>query len=121
MSYEFYKVLHLTGVILTFSGLIGLLTVRMSGTALEGKTKTLVFISHGLGLLMALVGGFGLLARLGMAQSMPHWVYVKLVIWLFLGGAISVVKRKGHMGWPLYGVLIALFVVASYLAVSKPF
>lgn len=121
MSYEFYKVMHLTGVILTFCGLIGLLTVRMAGATLEGKTKTLVFISHGLGLAMALVGGFGLLARLGMAQSMPQWVYLKLAIWLILGGAISVVKRKGHIGWPLYSILILLFIVASYLAVFKPF
>lgn len=121
MSYEFYKILHFTGVILTFSGLMGLLTLTMTGTPVEGKTKSLVFISHGVGLFLALVGGFGLLARLGLAREMPTWVYGKLVIWLVLGAAIALVKRKGRFGGPIFISLIALFITASYLAVIKPF
>lgn len=121
MSYEFYKIMHLTGVLLVFSGLVGLLTVRMAGVAVEGKVKSLVFISHGVGLLLALVGGFGLMARLGMAQSMPTWIYGKLVIWLALGAGIAFVKRKGQMGWPVFIALIAIFIAAGYLAVVKPF
>ncbi|AGH94999.1 SirB2 family protein [Pseudobdellovibrio exovorus] len=121
MSYEFYKIMHLTGVILVFTGLVGLLTIKMSGGALVGKTKMLVFASHGVGLLLALVGGFGLMARLGMAQSMPTWIYGKLIIWFILGGAIALIKRKANIGGLLYGGLIAIFLVASYLAVIKPF
>lgn len=120
MSYEFYKILHLTGIIMVFTGLVGLLTIKMSGGALEGKAKSLVFMSHGLGLLLALVGGFGLLARLNMVSSLPHWVYGKLLIWLILGGAIAGVKRKGHMGWPVFILLLAVFVAAAYLAILKP-
>jgi hypothetical protein len=121
MSYEFYKILHLTGVILVFSGLIGLLTMTMSGVVAAGKTKTLIFVSHGLGLFLALVGGFGLLARLGLARDMPTWVYGKLVIWIILGGAIAVVKRNGRFGGPIFLSLVSLFIIASYLAVIKPF
>lgn len=121
MSYEFYKIMHLTGVILVFTGLVGLLTIKMSGGTLVGKTKMLVFASHGVGLLLALVGGFGLMARLGMAQSMPTWIYGKLIIWFILGGAIALIKRKANIGGLLYGGLIAIFLVASYLAVMKPF
>lgn len=121
MSYEFYKILHLTGVILVFSGLVGLLTPVMAGVAVEGKLKKMVFMSHGIGLFLALVGGFGLLARLGLARDMPVWVYGKLVIWLALGGAISLVKRKGRYGGPIFLTLVALFIAASYLAVVKPF
>lgn len=121
MSYEFYKIMHLTGVILVFSGLVGLLTVRMASVPVEGKVKSLVFISHGVGLLLALVGGFGLMARLGMTQSMPTWIYGKLVIWLALGAGIGFVKRKGQIGWPVFIALIAIFILAGYLAVVKPF
>lgn len=121
MSYEFYKVLHLTGVILVFSGLVGLLTVKMSGGVVAGKVKSLVFLSHGLGLLLALVGGFGLMARLGLHQGIPGWIYGKLAIWLILGGAIAVLKRKGQLGWPLFLGLIVIFIAAGYLAVVKPF
>lgn len=121
MSYEFYKILHLTGIILLFSGLTGLLTVRVLGIEITGKAKSIVFISHGIGSLITLVGGFGLLARLGIIGGLPLWVYGKLLIWLILGGAIALVKRKGHIGWPLFISLILFFIVANYLALTKPF
>jgi hypothetical protein len=121
MSYEVYKILHLTGIILIFSGLVGLLTVKMSNGIVEGKTKSLIFMSHGIGLLLALVGGFGLLARLGLARDIPNWVFGKLAIWLILGGAIAIVKRKGQLGWPIFAGLILLFIAAAYLAILKPF
>lgn len=121
MSYEFYKIIHLTGIILTFSGLIGLLTMLMSGATVAGRAKSLVFISHGVGLLLALLGGFGLLARLGYMQNMPNWVFAKLAIWLFLGGAIALVKRKAQWGGTLFLVFIAVFILAAYLAIMKPF
>ncbi len=120
MSYEFYKMMHLLGLVLLFSGLVGLLTVKMSGGKVEGSTKSLVYASHGLGLVLLLVGGFGLVARLQLAQNMPSWVYVKLAVWLFMGGAIGLVKRKGHIGWPIFLTLTFVFLIATYFAVMKP-
>ncbi len=121
MTYEFYKIIHLVGIVLLFSGLIGLITVKMSGGQLAGATKSLVFVSHGVGLVFLLVSGFGLLARLELARNMPNWVFVKLAIWLFMGGAVALAKRKGHIGWPLFISLIFVFVIAAYFAVYKPF
>ncbi len=121
MSYEFYKIMHLLGLVLLFSGLVGLLTVKMTGGKVEGSTKSLVFASHGIGLVLLLVGGFGLMARLQLTQAMPNWIYVKLAVWLFMGGAIGLVKRKGHIGWPLFLSLILFFLIAAYFAVYKPF
>jgi hypothetical protein len=121
MPYEVYKIIHLVSIVLLFSGLMGLLTIRMAGVELTPKVKRLVFMSHGIGILFILISGFGLLARLGLTQNIPGWVYGKLTIWLVLAAAISIVKRKGHMGWPIFILLMALFTAAAYLAVVKPF
>lgn len=119
--YEFYKIMHLTGLILIFSGLVGLLTLKMAGAAIEGKVKSLVFIGHGVGMLLTLTGGFGLLARLGMVREMPNWVYAKIFIWLVFGGAIALVKRKGELGSKLFLAMVAVFISAAYIAIYKPF
>ncbi len=121
MSYEFYKLIHLVGIILLFSGLAGLITIRMSEGRLDGKVKGFVHITHGTGLLLILISGFGLLARLGLMRDIPNWVFGKLLIWVVMGGIIALVKRKGHIGWPMFFLLLALFIVAGYLALFKPF
>lgn len=121
MSYEFYKIIHLTGIVLLFTGLVGLLTLKMAGAEVSGKTKKLVFSAHGLGAFLILLGGFGLLARLQLAANMPNWAYAKLAIWLLAASSISIVKRKGHLGWPIYLGLLVLFVTAAWLAILKPF
>ncbi len=69
-----------------------------------------------------LVSGFGLLARMGFMhdQGLPFWIYVKLTIWLIMGGIIALVKRKGAIGWPLYFLMMAIFITAAYFGVYKP-
>ncbi len=121
MSYEFYKMLHITGIVLLFSGLVTLLTMKVAGIPLEGTSKRFAFLAHGLGLVLILVAGFGLLARLGLVSSMPSWVYIKIAIWLYFGLAIALIKRKGQLGWKLYIPLILVFMIASYVATEKPF
>ena len=121
MSYEFYKIIHLIGIVLVLTGLMGMLTVKMSGATLQGATRRLVFLSHGIGLLFVLVSGFGLMARLNMTQAMPHWIYGKIAIWLIFGGAAALIKRKAQVGTLNYLLLVAIFVAAAYLAVLKPF
>lgn len=122
MPYEIYKILHLTGIFLLISGLVGMLTLVWSGHGPTGKVKTFAFVTHGLGLLFLLVSGFGLLARMGFMHdsSWPGWVYVKITIWFIMGGVIALLKRKGHIGWPLYFILMAIFITAAYMGVYKP-
>ena len=121
MSYEVYKIIHLVAIVLLFSGLVGLLTIQMSGGVLAGKARSMVFLSHGIGLMLLLISGFGLLARLGLTSGLPGWIYAKLIIWFILGAAISVVKRKGIIGWPIFISLIAIFTIAAVVAITKPF
>lgn len=121
MSYEFYKIVHITGVIMVFLGLAGILGLRLAGPNLPAGPRRLFVITHGVGLLMAFVAGFGLAARLNMFQNLPMWVWAKIVIWLVLGGALTLAKRKGHVGAPLLVLFIGLACTAAWLAITKPF
>lgn len=121
ISYETYKIIHLVAIVLLFSGLVGLLTIQMSGGALVGRVRSMVFAAHGTGFLLLLISGFGLAARLGLINGLPGWIFAKLGLWLVLGGAIAVVKRKGMIGLPLFLVLIGLFVATAIIAITKPF
>ncbi len=121
MSYEFYKVLHLTGIFMTLCGLAGVLGLRMATVDLPARGRKLFMITHGIGLVLALVGGFGLAARLQMFANLPVWVWAKIVIWLVLGGALTLVKRRGQIGAPLLVLMIGLAVTGAWLAVNKPF
>ncbi len=122
MPYEFYKILHLIGLILLFSGLSSALALKMAGVPFQGPVKKMAFITHGTGLLFMLVAGFGMMARLGMmADPTPGWVWAKIGIWLLLGLAVSMAKRKGQIGWPLIVLFAGLGATAAWLAIAKPF
>lgn len=119
MPYQVYKIIHLTGIAMTLMSLGALSLYAITGgtkAALEWRKP--VMITHGVGLLLALVGGFGLLARIGHAWPWGGWVFVKLAIWLFLGGATALAYKKPRALW---GLTIALFAVAAFMANYKPF
>lgn len=121
MSYEFYKVIHLAGILMVFFGLAGILAMRMTTATLPRSPYLLFVITHGVGLLFALVAGFGLAARLGLMSGLPGWVWMKIAIWLILGGVMTLAKRKGYIGWPLLVSFLALGAAAAWLAIMKPF
>lgn len=121
MSYEFYKVIHIVGLILTFSGFAFLISLNLAQVAMTPPTRKLIFISHGIGLALLLVSGFGLAARLGFLHNIPTWIFFKLGIWLIAGGLITLIKRKTKLSVPLFGFVILLGATAAYIAVNKPF
>lgn len=121
MTYEFYKVLHMLGLMTLFFGFGGLLIATFSGVALQPKARGMAFATHGLGLLLIFISGFGMAGKLGLMKDMPHWLQGKMVIWLLLAVCISLVKRKGRIGWPITILLLGLGTTAAFLAVNKPF
>lgn len=116
MSYPFYKVLHLLGVVLAFLSLGALVVAARSGHA---ESRRLAGITHGLALLLLLVSGFAILAKLSL--GFPAWVLVKLVIWALLGGVIVLIRRQPQSSTLWWVLLPLLGAVASYLGVYKPF
>ncbi len=113
MDPQFYKVLHLIGVMFLFIGLGALFLIGKNG---DGRKPAVIF--HGIGLLFLLVSGFGLLAKASL--KVEGGVMVKLVIWLVMGAMIVVAKKgllKGYVGWL---VIVVLGGIAAYLGGQLP-
>ena len=59
-------------------------------------------IGHGIGLLLILLGGFGMQAKMKdvyqavYGSGFPTWLIIKIVIWLALGGGIVLAKTQNH-------------------------
>jgi hypothetical protein len=122
ISYSVYKIVHLSGILMVFLSLGGAAMHAINGGEKNHAWRKPVAITHGLGLLLALVGGFGLLARLGIAHGgLPGWVIAKLGIWLILGALLAVLIRKKNLAKSLWIFVIFLGGVAAYLAGYKPF
>jgi len=113
MSIQLYQIVHIFSVILmtavTFSAL--------ASPRPENRRRSMMW--SGILAVVALVTGFGLLARLGLA--MQGWVIVKLTCWLALTLLTSLAYRQPNQGRSLAVLtLIAVFLAVS-MAVMKPF
>jgi hypothetical protein len=124
IGYGTYKLIHFLGIFLLFLGLGGLsLHAANGGTKASNRARGLVAATHGLGLFIILLGGFGLLARLGVmhAGGFPGWIWTKLGIWVLLGVAMMLPYRRPELGRLLWFVVPLLGGVAAYMAIYKPF
>ncbi len=122
ISYAVYKIVHLVGVLMVFLALGGVATNAINGGTKNHSWRKPVAITHGVGLLLSLIGGFGLLARLGIVHGgLPAWVMAKLGIWILFTVLIGAVSRKPNWAKPIWPLIIVLGATATYLAGSKPF
>ena len=116
MPHSFYLLMHMSGLVLLTLSLGGLLMHRQMGA---GDRPRILSVFHGVGLLLILVAGFGMLARLGINWPWPGWMYVKLVLFLVLGGFPALTKRvDAGKGW---WIAIILILLAAWTGVMKPF
>jgi hypothetical protein len=124
MSYEFYKVLHLLGVLVLFVALGGLsVNVLRGGTDTEAKpVRKSLSITHGVALLVVFVAGFGLMARTNIAMGTvwPLWIWVKVGVWVALGASVVLIRRTPGMGRLWLYVLPLVGAVAAFMCVTKP-
>ena len=118
MSYTFYKILHLLGVFMVFSGLGGQCLHALNGGAKIHKGRKWLGIMHGVGLLITLVAGFGLVARIG--SGIQGWVMVKIAIWVLLGGVGAIASRKQNLAGMMWIFILLLGWSAAFMAVKKP-
>jgi len=122
ISYQIYKLIHFFGI---FTVLIALgvtcFHAARGGTRADNPFRRAIAIAHGGGLFLLLLGGFGMLARLGLVQGLPGWIMAKLGIWVILGAAIALPYRSRGIARPLLWTLPLLGVLAAYFALYKPF
>lgn len=117
MTYEFYNVAHVIGVLFLFSSL-GVLAATAGSTS--APLRKLASIAHGVSLALIFVAGFGLLARLGYFGAIPPWAYLKMVMWAVLGVAVVPLKRKPEWAPVLWLLMPVVGGIAVWLAVVQP-
>ncbi len=122
MSILLYKVIHLLGIFMVMMSLGGLLVfVANGGSKEENSWRKKVALTHGFGMFFALLGGFGMLAKLGIHWPWPGWIIAKFIIWIILGAMLAVCYRRPDAGRVHWLFVMLLGAIAAYLALYKPF
>lgn len=124
LPYSFYKVVHFFGLLLAYSAVGGVAVHAANGGTKAGSvTRRLTAVLHGAGAFLLLLGGFGMLARLGIVQgaSFPGWLWGKLVIWAIIAVIVVVPYRRPSLAIPVLSVVPILGALAAYFAIYKPF
>ncbi len=121
--YNLYKVIHILGIALAFAAIGGVNVAVVNGaTKATNAAKKLTSALHGTALFLLLLGGFCMLARLGLATGgFPGWLWGKLVLWVLLAVLTAVPYRLPHLAKPLFVATPLLAAVAAWLAIYKPF
>ena len=121
ISYGVYKILHIVGIAGVILSLGGLTLFALSENGKTPAHRKLAMITHGVGLLITFVAGFGLMARIGLvSSSWPAWIYGKLAIWLLLGVSPTLIKRRPQQASVLWWAFLVLVALAAWLANYKP-
>jgi hypothetical protein len=116
MDISLYRYIHLIGLSLVVMSLGGVLLHTINGGTKESNGfRKGVMMTHGIGLLLLLVAGFGMLAKLGI-HGVPVWVGIKLVVWAILGALVVVAYRKPHLSKKLWFAVPALVFLSVFVA-----
>ena len=120
---DFYEVIHIIGIAMLFVAIGGVAVhAANGGTKANTDTRRIVGIIFGLGSFLILLGGFGMMARLGMVVGMPPaWLAVKMVIWLILSAVVLLPYRRPALARPFLVLMPLLAGVAVTMALYKPF
>jgi uncharacterized membrane protein SirB2 len=122
MSYVTYKLIHYFGIFLLIA-VLGAALGRRSATSEDDPLRKRWAALHGIALFVILLGGFGLMARIGIdhGEPFPGWLWTKFGIWALLGGVLFLARRWQNRALSLLAVVPLLAVLAGYIAFRKPF
>ena len=123
LPYSFYKIVHILGIDLTLVALGGMTVHALNGgVKAENAARRMIIAMHGGGVFLILLGGFGLLARIGFAHGsgFPLWLWVKLALWTAFAVIAALPYRRPQAGKTLLIALPLLAMGAAMMAVYKP-
>lgn len=121
MPITVYTLIHIVGILLLVQSVTAAVyhSWRLPGE--PNPHRKLLTITHGIAMLLMLVSGFGMLARLGLTDGLPLWIYAKLLIWLVFGASIALVNRGKGTPMTWWILIIVLGGAAGWLGIFKPF
>lgn len=125
-KYEIYRLIHFIGIFVLLFAFGSLFTG-------EKSTKGAA-IGHGIGLLLILLGGFGMHSsplggtefklkdtyEIMFGTKWPLWLILKIVIWAAFGACMVLAKRRVIRGAAAWILIIALATGSYLLAYKKP-
>lgn len=122
---DLYEIIHLIGIALTMAALGATALHALEGGTRRGpRARRALVALYGGGLFLILLGGFGMLARLGIARAgvvaFPGWLWAKLAVWALLGAAMLLPYRRPTWGMPMLLLAPLLIGLATYFALYKP-
>ena len=112
MNPTVYSILHVTAVLV-------LAGYTFYAFAAAPETRKRVMMITGIASVLALVGGFGLQAKLG--YGFPGWLIVKLVCWLGLSALAGFGYRRRGAAGTLAAVALLFSFIAVVMVYTKPF
>jgi len=118
ISYYTYKFLHITAVVFVLLSLGASLYQAKNQNWLGRRQMSIL---NGISLVILLVAGFGLLARLAVSFPWQGWVFVKLIAWLGLGSMHFLSRRLSDSANLLWWVTALIAILATSMAIYKPF
>ncbi len=122
---DLYEIVHLIGIALTMAALGATALHALEGGTRRGpRARRALVALYGGGLFLVLLGGFGMLARLGIARAgiaaFPGWLWAKLAVWATLGAVMLLPYRRPAWGMPTLLLAPLLIGLATYFALYKP-
>ena len=116
MDISVYKTIHILGLVLVVMSLGGIIMHSINGgTKGSNSFRKVAMATHGVGLLLLLVAGFGMLAKLQI-HGFPVWIIIKLGVWLALGGVVGAAYKNPALAkklWIVVPTLVLLAVIAG--------
>jgi len=87
MNIQIYQVMHVLSAIL----LTAVTFQAFAAPTPERRKRTLMF--SGILSVLVLIGGFGLMAKLGLKFGDNHWLFVKITSWLVVSAMAGIAFR----------------------------
>ena len=122
--YAIYYPMHFLGIAMIVLALGAFAGHYFGGATEPHPRKKLLAIVHGIGLVLAIVGGFGLMKVFGIKHSsylQNPWLLAKSLIWVFLAMAPFLMRKAPRQALLIFFLCIASFVFAASAAKFKSF